>query len=130
MAKVTKIYRVEHRHDVRDVNDIGVSVHEGCYREQYENKEMCDAHIDNDHPLISVDVEEFIHMFNPFCACPTMSKLKKWFDGYLEYLRDKDFILTQYEVTNFYVGKSGLQGAFELGDVIGKKVLPWTKVIK
>jgi hypothetical protein len=83
--------------------------------------ELMQAHNNDQHPSLR---DEGIKNFHDcHCAFDNMKSLRKWFWGYIGWMRKEGFEVVEYKVKKFRMGKSGLQGVFHPKDVISKKII-------
>lgn len=81
------------------------------------------VHNDSNHPSPWEDAEISSITMDYLCACPSLEKLREWFDGYLEILDENGFNIYRIKVKKRILGKSKRQCFFKKEDIISKKVV-------
>ena len=136
--KETKIYRLEHPTITKTVGNITFGVGPYYLENRYDEitKELLtvitklgDEHsTSSEHPSLASDISYAGFDSNDFyydvlSACPTLTTLKYWFNGFIDNLLDYGLIIVEYTVSNSYLGNSNIQCGFKLSDVISKKII-------
>lgn len=128
----TKVYRIEHSTLSENHSD-GIGF--GPYRSDGPfslSSDMSDDHSygSNERPEIFGDTlsgldRDRMMDNNFYCACPTISSLKTWFDGWMEDLKEEGYVVVEYTVNDSDIvpTKSGKQVAFFADGVVDSDIV-------
>lgn len=117
------IYRIEHPETkCGPYNGVLMSIQDG--RDSFID-DMVDQHSEDqkNHPVRACDFKYHELHGDPLCACPTLYKLYKWFDGWMDQLLETGFRVYKIEVSKVIMGKSGKQVLFLEEDILSMKII-------